>query len=135
MYNVVNEPTEPKTLEPLNTKRLRYFTRLVGKRERSDEPNSTENQSNAKRVRVIVIKLLLEDSGDFDFEFSKLEQELLISEEDFDNILETAFPIEVIYSIKIPRTYKEVVEDLKHVAQQRAVIAKEMLSLYTNSIF
>jgi hypothetical protein len=43
MYNIVNEPIEPKTLEPLNTKRLRYFTRLVGKRERLDEPNSTEN--------------------------------------------------------------------------------------------
>ena len=43
MYDVADEPTEPETLEPLNTERLRYFTRLVGKRERLDEPNSTEN--------------------------------------------------------------------------------------------
>ena len=29
-------------------------------------------------------------------------------------MFEVAFPVEVIAGIRIPRTYKEVIEDLKH---------------------
>ena len=50
-------------------------------------------------------------------------------------MFEVAFPAEVIASIRIPRIYKEAVEDLKHAQQWRTAMAKEILTLYTNGTF
>ena len=85
-------------------------------------------------MRVIIVQLLSKDSSHLDFDFNKLEGQLQYSN-NLETISKAAFPAEVIAGIYILYTYKEAVEDLKHVQQWRIAIAKEMLILYINGIF
>ena len=83
----------------------------------SDAANATgtaNEESSIKRVRAIIAQLLSKDASDLDFEFNKLEGYLLQNDNNLEIMFEAAFPVEVITGIRIPRTYKEAVEDLKH---------------------
>ena len=68
-------------------------------------------------MRAIIAQLLSKNSSDFDFEFSKLEGYLLQYNNNLRIISEVAFPAEVIASIRIPRIYKEAVENPKYAQQ------------------
>ena len=96
---------------------------------------TADKESSIKRVRVIIIQLLSKDASNLDFEFNKLEGYLLQNNNNLKIIFEVAFLVEVIAGIRIPRTYKEAVEDPKYAQQQRAAMAKEILTLYTNGTF
>ena len=122
----------------LTTEQPRYFIRSNRKRTRLNTANTTsiaDEESNIKRVRVIIVQLLSKDSSNLDFEFNELEGYLFQYNNSFKIMFEAAFPVEVIAGIRIPRIYKEAIEDLKHAQQWRTVIAKEILTLYTNGTF
>jgi hypothetical protein len=112
----------PDITEP--TKQLRYFTHSSCKRAGSE---TTEDQGDTKRVQAIIAQIILGIDKD-ELDLDKLKNPL-------GNDLETTFPAKVITSIHIPCTYKKAINDLKHIEQWHTVIAKEMISLYTNRTF
>ena len=99
----------------------RYFTRASTRK----RAGSAFDEPDPKRVRALVAQLL-DKGGDVDLD----ELKAVLGES-----FETAFPAEVIARVKIPRTYKEAVNDPKYSKKWRAAMAEEMLTLHENQTF
>lgn len=125
-----NADPQPST-SPTEPEAPRYFTRSR-KRAGSD----AEEQGEAKRIRAMLSKTLLEtDEKGATLIRAMMVKTLHEANGDWDDKWnEFAFAAEEIAGIMIPQTHKEAISGA-HAKEWRAAMSEEMLSLYANGTF
>lgn len=115
----VPQPTMPTSNRTTPQSAPRYFTRGEKAKRKREEDEVVEDERFAKIIRAMLAQVDL-------------------TEEEFAFITSTfssAFPAEEIAGIKIPRTYKEAVNDPKYGKQWINAMREEIISLLENGTF